>query len=167
MPTKYFTLAVAFLFSLAASAQQKITGPTLVNESWGYNLWQVNEGQSTIRILSETGIREKGTHRFTVTFDHPITITAVSGNVDFVAWPNHRCGWASTVAGVEADNDPVTSVKVMALGGTNKTLSINGRFDTPIVTRSLEIGSYDDECMPVTISWSLTFSIKPDDYVKR
>ena len=129
--------------------------------AWGYWQWQKNEGNTTVRIMAEMGIKEprtggvsKGTE-FYIPFSRPVQVKEIHGNISYTGW----CKDAGGLTEVNSlDGDYLDSVKLALNDKTTVNLPRNAQFPTPVTVRGVRIAVFDDLCKPVTWSWDLIFT---------
>jgi hypothetical protein len=141
--------------NVARNAEHKQQTP------WGYWQWQKNEGNTTVRIMAEMGIKEPRTGgvsqgtEFYIPFSQPVRVKEMHGNISYTGW----CKDAGGLTEVNSrDGDYLDSVKLALNDKTTVNLPRNAEFPTPVEVRGVRIAVFDDLCKPVTWSWDLIFT---------
>jgi len=153
-------LAAAALSGSQAGGQAS-TQQAKVTTSWGYYQWQVDHGTLTTTLTTETGFTVAppgGGYQIPVSIPASTTIHEVHGNVNFTVW-SPSCGQGTIIAQVKDQNgNYIASVYVEDVTNTSDTIPIKGTFPAGLSITSLQLDTYNSQCGPITLSWSLVMS---------
>jgi hypothetical protein len=156
---------MAFLAGVALSGSQAVgqatTQQAKLNTSWGYYQWQVDHGTLTTTLTTETGYTVAppgGGYQIPVSIPAATTIHEVHGNVTFTVWST-SCGLGTIIADVKDQNGNfIAKVYMEDVTNTSDNIPIKGVFPAGLSITSLQLDTYNSQCGPVTLSWSLVMS---------
>lgn len=132
----------------------------VINTSYGYHQWQVDQLGSVTTFTSESGFSTPpGYVTVPVTLACAVTIHEIHGNFSFGVFQGGTCGTGSIIAQVlDQNGNALTSLDVIQFGQSSVNLSVKGSFATPLSVTGLRMAFFVNQCGAQVASWSLSMS---------
>jgi len=131
-----------------------------VRESYGYSIWQVDQGNVTTTLQSELGVSHGSSTpiHMPVTIPGPSTVHAVHGNVALSVWPGSTCARSTILTQLrDQAGNAIVSLDLVAFSNESINIPVSAVLGSAIPITSLSLQA-TVRCAAVTLSWSIVMN---------